>query len=118
MFAICHDKEPLAELEKESGKAVSLATSAAGEVSWESVQDSELSPKEGSEAKPSRKLSIKIPEWCGKWVVTMDEFADGVVGAKSKNLAGKYLHDHEAYCLLQDWMHVGALKRDQCITTA
>lgn len=102
MFAICHDKEPLAELEKESGKAVSLTTSAAGGVSWESVQDSKLSPKEGSEAKPSRKLSIKIPEWCGKWVVTMDEFADGVVGAKSKNLAGnKFPYKITCYLLYQ-----------------
>ena len=88
LFAICHDKEPLAEIEKEEGKALSLSATAAGGVSWESADDSELSPKEGSEAKPRRKLSIKIPQWCGKWVVTMDEFADGIVGAKSKNLAG------------------------------
>jgi hypothetical protein len=32
-------------------------------------------------------LSISIPNWCGKWVVTMNEFSEGVVGAKSKNLA-------------------------------
>jgi hypothetical protein len=32
-------------------------------------------------------LKITIPKWCGKWVVTMDEFKDGVVGAKSKNIA-------------------------------
>jgi hypothetical protein len=31
-----------------------------------------------------------VPKWCGKWVVSMDEFEDGVVGAKSKNLAGDY----------------------------
>lgn len=32
-------------------------------------------------------LTITIPNWCGKWVVPMSEFKDGVVGAKSKNLA-------------------------------
>lgn len=32
-------------------------------------------------------LTIDIPRWCGKWVVTSNEFKDGVVGAKSKNLA-------------------------------
>ena len=98
LFAICHDKEPLAELGKEGGKAVSLTTSAAGGVSWESVKDSELAPKEGSDARPSRKLSIKIPEWCGKWVVAMDEFADGVVGAKSKNLAGNVKVGDQTCC--------------------
>ena len=25
--------------------------------------------------------------WCGKWVVSMDEYAHDVVGAKSRNLA-------------------------------
>lgn len=33
-------------------------------------------------------LKISVPKWCGKWVVGMDEYKDGVVGAKSKNLAG------------------------------
>lgn len=43
---------------------------------------------EGHEKAPKRKIEVKVPEWCGKWVVSMDEFADGVVGAKSKNLGG------------------------------
>lgn len=88
LFAICHDKEPLAEIEKEVGNAISVSTSAAGGVSWAAVAEADLQPQEGSESKPRRKLSIKIPKWCGKWVVGMDEFRDGVVGAKSKNLAG------------------------------
>lgn len=33
-------------------------------------------------------LKIEVPKWSGKWVVGMDEYHDGVVGAKSKNLAG------------------------------
>ena len=33
-------------------------------------------------------LKISVPKWPGKWVVGMDEYKDGVVGAKSKNLAG------------------------------
>jgi hypothetical protein len=32
-------------------------------------------------------LTIDIPNWCGKWVLPMNEFRDGVVGAKSKNIA-------------------------------
>lgn len=32
-------------------------------------------------------LTIDIPSWCGKWVLPMNEFKDGVVGAKSKNIA-------------------------------
>lgn len=34
-----------------------------------------------------RNLRISIPKWCGQWAVGMDEFKDGVVGAKSRNLA-------------------------------
>ena len=33
-------------------------------------------------------LKIEVPQWSGKWVVSMDEYCNGVVGAKSKNLAG------------------------------
>lgn len=43
---------------------------------------------DGGEHKPKRKVKVTVPKWCGRWVVGMDEFADGVVGAKSKNLAG------------------------------
>ena len=39
-------------------------------------------------AKSGRHLVIEVPKWSGKWVVGMDEYANGVVGAKSKNLAG------------------------------
>lgn len=34
------------------------------------------------------KIKVTVPKWPGKWVVSMDEYKDGVVGAKSKNLAG------------------------------
>lgn len=37
---------------------------------------------------PFSGLKIEVPKWCGKWVVSMDEYKNGVVGAKSKNLAG------------------------------
>ncbi len=70
-----------------------MATTAAGGVTWEGVGEEELAPKQGGsgEAKPKRNLKISIPKWCGKWVVGMDGYADGVVGAKSKNLAGETL---------------------------
>lgn len=34
-----------------------------------------------------RNLRISIPKWGGKWAVGMDEFKEGEVGAKSRNLA-------------------------------
>ena len=68
-----------------------LETTAAGGVTWEEVDSARLSGSGGGggERAPRRKLSIKIPKWCGRWAVGMDEYADGVVGAKSKNLAGE-----------------------------
>ena len=71
-------------------QAIYLETTAAGGVTWEEVEEAQLKegPGGGSTAEPRKKLSIKIPKWCGKWVVSMDEYKDGVVGAKSKNLAG------------------------------
>ena len=54
------------------------------------MQESQLKGEEGSQERRSRrKLKISIPKWCGKWVVSMDEYKDGVVGAKSKNIAGQ-----------------------------
>lgn len=91
LFAICHDKAPLEEVEKEAGKVVSLKTSAAGGVTWEKASDSDLSGDQSQKKAPRKKLKVDIPRWCGKWVVGMDEFKDGVVGAKSKNLAGELL---------------------------
>ena len=66
-------------------------TTAAGGVSWEEVEESRLQGEgagSSSGQQARRKLKISIPKWCGKWVVPMDEYRDGVVGAKSKNLAG------------------------------
>lgn len=66
-----------------------LETTAAGGITWEEVESARLSGGGGAgERAVRRKLSIKIPAWCGRWAVGMDEYADGVVGAKSKNLAG------------------------------
>ena len=72
-------------------QAVYFETTAAGGVSWEEVEESRLrgegaGSSGGQQAR--RKLKISIPKWCGKWVVPMDKYKDGVVGAKSKNLAG------------------------------
>ena len=51
-----------------------------------------------ADSKPKRKLEVKVPDWCGKWVVSMDAFKDGVVGAKSKNIAGTALHSVSEPC--------------------
>jgi hypothetical protein len=85
-----HDPDPIL------GKmqAIYLETTAAGGVTWEEVEEAQLK-QDGSGGsgggQPRRKLKISIPKWCGKWVVSMDEYKDGVVGAKSKNLAGARL---------------------------
>lgn len=64
-----------------------MQTTAAGGVSWEAVEEQagSAAPKE---KKAKKQMKVKVPKWCGKWVVNMDEFKEGVVGAKSKNIAG------------------------------
>ena len=62
-----------------------LQTTAAGGVSWEVVEQTAAAPKE---KKKKKQMTVKVPKWCGKWVVGMDDFKEGVVGAKSKNIAG------------------------------
>lgn len=58
-------------------------------MTWEEVEETKLKPSaETAVQKPKRNIKISIPKWCGKWVVSMDEYAPGIVGAKSKNLAG------------------------------
>jgi alpha-glucan,water dikinase len=98
LFATCHDAQPLEELSKAAGTRLRVKTTAAGAVTWSSVGEegqqaaaasdgaasSASSPSDGR----APRLSIgKAPQWCGKWALTMPEFRDGVVGAKSKNLA-------------------------------
>ena len=80
-----------AEQSWRAAQAVYFETTAAGGISWEEVQEAQLKGGEGGQERRSRrKLKISIPKWCGKWVVSMDEYKDGVVGAKSKNLAGAH----------------------------
>ena len=52
-------------------------------------QPASSAPKE---KKPKKQMKVKVPKWCGKWVVSMDDFKEGVVGAKSKNIAGDQGH--------------------------
>lgn len=94
LFAICHDAGPLKEIEQLAGKAIYLETSAAGGVTWEQVEEGRLvtggsNGSNGSgEKAPKKTLKVKVPTWCGQWVVGQNDFKDGVVGAKSKNIAG------------------------------
>ncbi len=37
------------------------------------------------EKKKKKQMTVKVPKWCGKWVVGMDDFKEGVVGANCKN---------------------------------
>ena len=85
------EPQPACALGCVPAQAIYLETSAAGGVTWEEVEEAQLKQDgsgSGGGAKARKKLKISIPKWCGKWVVSMDEYKDGVVGAKSKNLAG------------------------------
>ena len=44
------------------------------------------SGKEGRASK--QKIEVEVPQWAGQWVVSMDQYREGLVGAKSKNIAG------------------------------
>ena len=64
-----------------------VQTTAAGGVSWEVVEE-QAGTSAPKEKKKKKQMVVKVPKWCGKWVVGMDDFKEGVVGAKSKNIAG------------------------------
>lgn len=64
-----------------------VQTTAAGGVSWEVVEE-QAATSAPKEKKKKKQMTVKVPKWCGKWVVGMDNFKEGVVGAKSKNIAG------------------------------
>mmetsp|Transcript_19942 Transcript_19942/g.51852 ORF Transcript_19942/g.51852 Transcript_19942/m.51852 type:complete len:1521 (-) Transcript_19942:995-5557(-) len=90
LFATCHDPEPLEQIKAAAGTTLHFTTTASGAVHWNEAHASEVEAASDSKAadKPSKGLKISIPKWPGKWVVGMDEYKDGVVGAKSKNIAG------------------------------
>lgn len=68
-------------------KCACVQTTAAGGVSWEAVEEKAASAAPKAK-KVKKQMTVKVPKWCGKWVVSMDEFKEGIVGAKSKNIAG------------------------------
>ncbi|CAG9462085.1 unnamed protein product [Pedinophyceae sp. YPF-701] len=86
LFATCYEDGPLEELKKLAGKTISMSTSAAGDVRW-SEDATGAGGSAATNGAPQRKITVSIPNWCGKWAVGVDRFADGVVGAKSKNIA-------------------------------
>ncbi|KAL4422809.1 hypothetical protein ABPG75_009006 [Micractinium tetrahymenae] len=91
LFASCHDPAQLDDVAKLAGKSLAFETTAAGSVKWREVDAAELAAHtDGAAAAAAARpaLRVNIPRWCGKWVVGMDGFANDVVGAKSKNLAG------------------------------
>lgn len=90
LFATCHDPAPLDEIKAMKGRTLHFTTTASGAVSWAEAKAGELEREEEKQAeqRKGRNLVIEVPKWCGKWVVGMDEYKPGVVGAKSKNLAG------------------------------
>ncbi|PRW33076.1 alpha-glucan water chloroplastic [Chlorella sorokiniana] len=91
LFATCFDPKQLEEIGDLAGKEVAFETTAAGGVNWRVVDHAEVASHakgESSNGARRKPLKVDIPRWSGKWAVGMDGFANGVVGAKSKNLAG------------------------------
>uniref|UniRef100_A0A383VC26 Uncharacterized protein n=1 Tax=Tetradesmus obliquus TaxID=3088 RepID=A0A383VC26_TETOB len=95
LFATCHDEEPLKQIKDAAGQYLRFKPTAAGAVTWvsPSLQSIDaftggiLSGESQQGLNQVLNLTIDIPSWCGKWVLPMNEFKDGVVGAKSKNIA-------------------------------
>ncbi|GIL61955.1 hypothetical protein Vafri_16315 [Volvox africanus] len=91
LFATCHDEQPLKQLREARGKWLHFTPSASGAVTWTETSapqnNDEGAVAHAAAARPTKGLKIEVPTWCGRWVVGMDEYKDGVVGAKSKNLA-------------------------------
>jgi alpha-glucan,water dikinase len=100
LFATCHDSAPLDELRAAQGSRVHVKTTAAGAVTWSAVAegggaaggpgaaaDNNNGSGSSSDGRAPQLSIGEAPKWCGKWALTMDQFLDGVVGAKSKNLA-------------------------------
>lgn len=66
------------------------------------------SSEAAGEKAPKRKIKVEVPRWCGQWVVGMDHFREGVVGAKSKNIAGALLWRSSGNLMATPPAHVAA----------
>ena len=87
LFGACYEPEPLEQLAELAGEYISIHTTAAGSVTWEKVDGDELASSLSDASAPMKVLSVTKPTWCKQWSIGIGEFRDGVVGAKSKNLA-------------------------------
>ncbi|KAI3430517.1 hypothetical protein D9Q98_005110 [Chlorella vulgaris] len=91
LFATCYEAAELKELQALTGKMVACETTPGGVIKWREADAEEVASHAAAASDTASKrapIKVKIPKWCGKWVVGMDGFKDEVVGAKSKNLAG------------------------------
>lgn len=66
LLVTCHDPEPLDEMRSYVGKLLSIQTTAAGNVTWDTAEESDLSDSNGDGSAGSKigKLKMEIPEWC------------------------------------------------------
>ena len=91
LLAGCYDAGPIDALVAAAGQRVAVSTTAAGDVAWRvadaSDDDAATSTPSSPPLSARRFASLKPPPFCGEWAVPSSRFADGVVGAKSRNLA-------------------------------
>ncbi|GMH39379.1 hypothetical protein BSKO_07277 [Bryopsis sp. KO-2023] len=89
LFATCHEAWHLEEMAKMKSKVLRFNPTASGEVRWEEATEESLAAHSSDSLNSNKKnLKINVPKWCGKWVVSMDEYTPEKVGAKSRNIAG------------------------------
>ena len=77
LFATCYEEEQLESLCGAAGSSISIRTTSAGAVSWAASDAGEQQSATDAAAMPRTKIEVTIPTWCGKYVVTMDEFKEG-----------------------------------------
>jgi len=100
LLAACYSPEVSAGVKQMEGQNVTIAledeaagtslrfSSGAGGPQEQAPAPAAASADAPAKKKSPRDLKISVPQWPGKWVVGMDEYAPGVVGAKSRNIQG------------------------------
>ena len=64
LFAICHEQEPLGEIEKLAGQTIALQTSAAGGVSWEVVESAADVGSGASQLTKAARQKLQVGQGC------------------------------------------------------
>lgn len=100
LLATCYDEKILEDLKSSAGKFMCVEPTSSGQVRFEPAEESGMGPGSGAPAGPVRTSFIAPPD--APYVITEEEFKEGLVGGKSLNL--KRLRGK-----LPDWIHLPVL---------